>query len=65
MIRFNKLQSPFTKDALGNVCTEDFVHALQRMGFRTEINLLKLIGLAKEFSVFFNREMPGLVHKTR
>ncbi|MDI6803447.1 MAG: hydroxymethylglutaryl-CoA lyase [Bacteroidota bacterium] len=54
---------PFTKVAAGNVCTEDFVHALQRMGFRKEINLVKLIDLAKEFSEFFNREMPGLVHK--
>jgi hydroxymethylglutaryl-CoA lyase len=56
---------PFTKVAAGNVCTEDFVHALQRMGFTKEINLLKLVELAKEFSAFFNREMPGLVYKTR
>ncbi|MBA4312952.1 MAG: hydroxymethylglutaryl-CoA lyase [Chlorobiaceae bacterium] len=55
---------PFTKVAAGNVCTEDFIHALQRMGFRKEINLMKLIDLAKEFSVFFNREMPGLIYKT-
>jgi len=55
---------PFTKVAAGNVCTEDFVHALQRMGFRKELNLTKLIELAKDFSVFFNREMPGLVYKT-
>ncbi|MFH1766558.1 MAG: hydroxymethylglutaryl-CoA lyase [Patescibacteria group bacterium] len=55
---------PFTKVAAGNVCTEDFVHALQRMGFRKEINLMKLIDLAKDFSAFFNREMPGLVYKT-
>jgi hydroxymethylglutaryl-CoA lyase len=54
---------PFTKVAAGNVCTEDFVHAIQRMGFRKEINLTKLIDLAKEFSAFFNREMPGLVYK--
>lgn len=55
---------PFTKVAAGNVCTEDFVHALQRMGFRKEIYLMKLIDLAKEFSAFFNRDMPGLVYKT-
>jgi hydroxymethylglutaryl-CoA lyase len=54
---------PFTKVAAGNVCTEDFVHAIQRMGFRKEIKLTKLIDLAKEFSAFFNREMPGLVYK--
>lgn len=55
---------PFTKVAAGNVCTEDLVHALQRMGFRKEINLMKLIELAKEFATFFNREMQGLVYKT-
>jgi len=55
---------PFTKVAAGNVCTEDFVHGLQRMGYRKEINLEKLIELAKEFSNFFKREMPGLVYKT-
>ncbi|MDP2209135.1 MAG: hydroxymethylglutaryl-CoA lyase [Bacteroidota bacterium] len=55
---------PFTKVAAGNVCTEDFVYALQRMGFRKEIELMKLIELAKDSSVFFNREMPGLVYKT-
>ena len=54
---------PFTKVAAGNVCTEDFVHALQWMGFRQNIDLPKLVNLAKEFSAFFNREMPGLVHK--
>ena len=55
---------PFTKVAAGNVCTEDFVHALQRMGSRKEIDLAKLIDIAKEIGLFFNREMPGLVYKT-
>lgn len=55
---------PFTKVTAGNVCTEDFVHSLQRMDFRNDINLIMLIEIAKEFAVFFNREMPGLVYKT-
>ncbi len=55
---------PFTKVAAGNVCTEDFVHLLHRIGGRTDINLEKLIALAKDVSTFFGREMPGLVHKT-
>ncbi|MDI6767923.1 MAG: hypothetical protein QME52_13965 [Bacteroidota bacterium] len=55
---------PFTKVAAGNVCTEDFVNALHQMGFRKEIDLKKLIDLAKEFAVFFNREMPGLIYKS-
>jgi hydroxymethylglutaryl-CoA lyase len=28
---------PFTKVAAGNVCTEDFVHGLQRMGYRKRL----------------------------
>jgi hydroxymethylglutaryl-CoA lyase len=55
---------PFTKVAAGNVCTEDFVHFLQRAGARKDINLDKLVTLAKEVSAFFGREMPGHVYKT-
>lgn len=55
---------PFTKVAAGNVCTEDFVHFLQRSGARTDIDLPKLIGLAKDIETFFGREMPGHVYKT-
>ncbi len=39
---------PFTKIAGGNVCTEDFVHMLQRMGHRPDIRLDALIELAKD-----------------
>ncbi|TSA23231.1 hydroxymethylglutaryl-CoA lyase [bacterium] len=55
---------PFTKVAAGNVCTEDFVHFLQRTGERSDVDLDRLISLAREVSTFFGREMPGLVHKT-
>ncbi|MBF8295672.1 MAG: Pyruvate carboxyltransferase protein [Bacteroidetes bacterium] len=55
---------PFTKVAAGNVCTEDFVHFLQRIGERNDVDLERLISLAREVSTFFGREMPGLVHKT-
>jgi hydroxymethylglutaryl-CoA lyase len=55
---------PFTKVAAGNVCTEDFVHFLHRIGKRQDIDIDKLILLAKDVATFFNREMPGLVYKT-
>lgn len=55
---------PFTKVAAGNVCTEDFVHSLQRTGVRPDIDLSKLIAVAKDLSRFFGRELPGLVHKS-
>ena len=55
---------PFTKVAAGNVCTEDFVHSLQRMGKRTDIDVKKLLVLAKDLSAFFGRDLPGLLYKT-
>lgn len=55
---------PFTRVAAGNVCTEDFVHFLQRKGLRTDIDLTKLIEISKDVAIFFGREMPGLVYKT-
>ncbi len=54
---------PFTKVAGGNVCTEDLVHYLHRLGLRPEIDQEKLVGLARDQSRFFHRELPGLVHK--
>jgi hydroxymethylglutaryl-CoA lyase len=54
---------PFTKVAAGNVCTEDFVQFLHRIGERCDVNLEKLVGLAKDVATFFDREMPGLVYK--
>jgi hydroxymethylglutaryl-CoA lyase len=54
---------PFTKVAGGNVCTEDLVHYLHRLGLRPEVNQEKLVELARDMSRFFNREMPGMVYK--
>jgi hydroxymethylglutaryl-CoA lyase len=55
---------PFTKVAGGNICTEDFVHYLQRLGMRPDIDLGRLIGVARSVSAFFGREMPGMVYKS-
>jgi hydroxymethylglutaryl-CoA lyase len=54
---------PFTEVAGGNVCTEDFVHMLQRMGLRHDVKLNTLINVAKDVGVFLGREMPGTVYK--
>jgi hydroxymethylglutaryl-CoA lyase len=54
---------PFTKVAAGNVCTEDFVHFLHRIGKRGDVSLEKLVILARDVAAFFDREMPGLVYK--
>jgi hydroxymethylglutaryl-CoA lyase len=55
---------PFTAVTGGNVCTEDFVHMLQRMGLRTDIKLDVLMELAKDAARFFGRDMPGRIWKT-
>jgi len=55
---------PFTKIAGGNVCTDDLVHMLHHMGLRPDVALDCLIGVAREVSAFFGREMPGVIYKT-
>jgi hydroxymethylglutaryl-CoA lyase len=55
---------PFTAVTGGNVCTEDFVHMLQRMGRRPDIRLDVLIELARDAARFFGRDVPGRLWKT-
>jgi len=55
---------PFTKLPAGNVSTEDLVHSLQRMGLRTDIQLDRLIAVARQVSAFFDRELPGFILKS-
>jgi hydroxymethylglutaryl-CoA lyase len=55
---------PFTRVAAGNVATEDFVHALQREGERADVDLGKLIGVARDVAAFFARDLQGFVYKT-
>jgi hydroxymethylglutaryl-CoA lyase len=55
---------PFTKIAGGNLCTEDFVHMLQRMGHRPDLRLDALIALSKDAGRFFQREMAGRVWRS-
>ncbi len=55
---------PYTKVAGGNVCTEDFVHLLQRMGRRPDVRLDRLIAVAGDVAAFFGRPMPGKVYRT-
>jgi hydroxymethylglutaryl-CoA lyase len=55
---------PFTKLPAGNVCTEDLVHSLQRMGLREDIRLDLLLKVARQVSTFFDRELPGFILKS-
>ncbi len=55
---------PFTKVAAGNVATEDFVHALQRQGLRADVDLGRVIGVARDVAAHFGRDMQGYVYRT-
>lgn len=55
---------PFTAIASGNVCTEDLVHMLHRMGMRNDIDISKITEVSSDAVKFFNRELPGVVYKT-
>ena len=55
---------PFTAVTGGNLCTEDFLHLLQRMNRRREIHLQRLIEVAADAGRFFQRPLPGIIHRT-
>lgn len=55
---------PFTKVPAGNVATEDFVHFLWREKYKLNIDLDKLIELAKDVEQYLGYKLPGYVYKT-
>jgi hydroxymethylglutaryl-CoA lyase len=55
---------PFTAIAAGNIATEDLVHMFQKMNLRKDVQLDKLIAIAKEAAEYFKRELPGVIYKT-
>jgi hydroxymethylglutaryl-CoA lyase len=55
---------PFTKVAAGNVATEDLVHALQRQGLRADLDLERLVALARDVAAQLGRDLPGYVQRT-
>jgi hydroxymethylglutaryl-CoA lyase len=55
---------PFTAVAAGNIATEDLVHMFQNMNLRKDIQIDKLIAIAKEAAEYYKRELPGVIYKT-
>jgi hydroxymethylglutaryl-CoA lyase len=55
---------PFTAVAAGNVCTEDLVHLLDRMGAGAGIDVAAVAAVTKDASAFFGRPLPGVIHRT-
>lgn len=54
---------PFAPRAVGNICTEDFVHMLARMGYEVEPELDALIAAARLAEEILGRVLPGMVMK--
>lgn len=54
---------PYAPGATGNVCTEEVVHALQLMGYDTEIDLPALIATAARLPALIGHEVPSQIVK--
>ena len=52
---------PYAPGATGNVCTEDLVHALIFDGYRCDVDLDALIGIADQLEDVLSEPLPGLV----
>jgi len=55
---------PFAPRAVGNICTEDFVHMAHEMGIETGIDLDALIAVARQAQDILGRSLPGMVMKS-
>jgi hydroxymethylglutaryl-CoA lyase len=55
---------PFTAVAAGNVCTEDLVHLLNRMGASLDIDIAAVAGVTNDAAALFGRTLPGVIHRT-
>jgi len=54
---------PFAPRAVGNICTEDFVHMCHRMGIETGLDLDRLLDAARLAQDLLGRSLPGMVLK--
>jgi len=54
---------PYAPGATGNVCTEDLVHMLEAMGYRTGVDLDRLLACARSLPGLVGHDVPGQVAK--
>ena len=52
---------PYAPLAVGNICTEDFVHMLHGMGYETGLDLDALIAAARMTESILGAKLPGMV----
>jgi hydroxymethylglutaryl-CoA lyase len=54
---------PYAPGATGNVCSEEIVHALQLMGYRTGVDLSLLIHAARRLPALIGHDIPSQIVK--
>jgi hydroxymethylglutaryl-CoA lyase len=54
---------PYAPGATGNVCTEEIVHALELMGFRTGVDLPQLIAASQRLPALIGHDIPSQLVK--
>ncbi|MNV28400.1 Hydroxymethylglutaryl-CoA lyase YngG [compost metagenome] len=54
---------PYAPGATGNVCSEEVVHALELMGYDTQVDLSQLIAASKRLPALIGHDIPSQVVK--
>ena len=54
---------PFSPNAVGNICTEDFVSMIKEMGFESMIHLSEYVQVARWIEKKLDRRLEGMVMK--
>ncbi len=54
---------PYAPGATGNVCSEEIVHALELMGYRTGVDLALLIDASRRLPALVGHEIPSQIVK--
>ena len=54
---------PYAPGATGNVCSEEMVHALELMGYRTGVELARLIAAARRLPGLLGHDIPSQITK--
>jgi hydroxymethylglutaryl-CoA lyase len=50
---------PYAPGATGNICTEELVHMLDLMGFKTNMQIDTLLACSKDLQSLFGRTLPS------
>jgi len=53
---------PFIQGATGNIATEDTVHMLHQMGYKTGIDIQQIAGISIEMQQWLGMPLPGLMY---